>query len=125
MRFEGIRAVVTGGLSGLGAASARAVAAHGGQVTVLDRAPAVDATTDAAVRVIPTDVTDPEQVEAAVEAAVAAMGGIDLCVGCAGVADAARLVDRDGEPFPRDLFRKVVEVNLLGLFDVARLCAAR
>lgn len=127
MRFEGATAVVTGGLSGLGAGVTRLLVEAGGRVAVLDRdRSAVDEVPDVigdAVLVLRTDVTEPAEVQVAVETAQAAFGRIDLCVNCAGVADAARVLDRNGEMFPLDVYRGVLDCNLVGLFDVTRHCA--
>jgi len=72
---------------------------------------------------IAADVTDPEQVKAAVEGAAQALGGLSICVNAAGVANAARVVNRSGDLFPLDLFRFVLDVNLIGTFDVTRRAA--
>jgi 3-hydroxyacyl-CoA dehydrogenase/3-hydroxy-2-methylbutyryl-CoA dehydrogenase len=72
---------------------------------------------------VAADVTDTGQVEAAVESAASSLGGLDVCVNAAGVGSAARVVSRSGDLFPLDLFRFVVEVNLIGTFDVLRRAA--
>jgi 3-hydroxyacyl-CoA dehydrogenase/3-hydroxy-2-methylbutyryl-CoA dehydrogenase len=72
---------------------------------------------------VAADVTDADQVETAVEGAAEALGGIDVCLNAAGVANAARVVNRAGDLFPLDLFRSVLDVNLIGTFDVTRRAA--
>jgi NAD(P)-dependent dehydrogenase (short-subunit alcohol dehydrogenase family) len=119
-------ALVTGGASGLGHATARALHAAGAHVLLLDL-PTSDG--DAAARAVgersrfvATDVTDADQVAEAV-AQAGELGDLRVAVNCAGVAWAARVVGRDG-PHDLDLFRKVVEINLIGTFNVVRLAAA-
>ena len=72
---------------------------------------------------VAADITDREQVKEAVEGAAQALGGISICVNAAGVANAARVVNRSGDLFPLDLFRFVLDVNLIGTFDVTRRAA--
>jgi NAD(P)-dependent dehydrogenase (short-subunit alcohol dehydrogenase family) len=123
VRVEGRSFLVTGGGSGLGAATARELAGAGGSVVIAD----VDAEHGRAVaeelgaRFAETDVTD----GAAVQAAVDAVGG-DLhgVVNCAGIAWAERVVGRDG-PHDLERFARVVQVNLIGTFNVIRLAASR
>jgi 3-hydroxyacyl-CoA dehydrogenase/3-hydroxy-2-methylbutyryl-CoA dehydrogenase len=126
MRLKGSIALITGGLSGLGAGTARMLAEGGGRVAILDRPGAdtavVDELGDAAI-FLPADVSDPDAVANAVAQAVSTFARIDICVNCAGRPDAARVVNRAGEPFPLEVYRNVVEVNLIGLFDVTRHCA--
>jgi 3-hydroxyacyl-CoA dehydrogenase/3-hydroxy-2-methylbutyryl-CoA dehydrogenase len=71
-------------------------------------------------RYFPVNVADPAQVESAVISAIEALGKVHLLVNCAGVADAARMLSKDGDPFPLDLYRRVIDINLVGLFDVTR-----
>ncbi|MEX2504293.1 MAG: 3-hydroxyacyl-CoA dehydrogenase [Egicoccus sp.] len=118
-------AVVTGGASGLGHATARALAAHGASVVLLDLpdadgAAAADAIGEQA-RFVPADVTDPDAVGEAF-AQAAELGEIRVAVNCAGVGWASRVLGRDG-PHDLALFRKVVEINLVGTFNVVRLAA--
>ncbi|GGA63948.1 3-hydroxyacyl-CoA dehydrogenase [Nitratireductor aestuarii] len=125
MKAEGKVAVVTGGGSGLGAASARALAARGARVAV------VDLNAEAAERVageiggigIGCDVSSPEQGEAAFARVKAELGSPKILINCAGIGPAARTVGKDG-PHSFDLFRKVIEVNLMGTFNMIRLFAA-
>jgi NAD(P)-dependent dehydrogenase (short-subunit alcohol dehydrogenase family) len=121
MRIEGSAFLVTGGGSGLGAATARVLSERGARVVVADVNEAAGEETAAAIgaRFVRTDVTD----EASVQAAVAAVGEIHGAVNCAGIGIAQRVVGRDG-PHPLDLFRRVIDVNLIGTFNVIRLVAA-
>lgn len=127
MRFHESVGLITGGASGLGAGTVRAIVEAGGRAAIVDvpgdRGPALTEELGDAVAYFPTDVTVPEQVEAAVAAACERFGRLDLAVNAAGVADAARVLAHDGTMFPLDLYRRVVEVNLIGLFDVVRHCA--
>lgn len=124
MRFEHAVALVTGGGSGLGEGTARAIVAAGGSAAIVDlpssRGRAVAEELGDRAAFMPTDIRDPEQVRAAVEDTVDRFGRIDLAVNCAGVADAARVLGRDGTMFPLDTYRKVIDINLVGLFDVVR-----
>jgi NAD(P)-dependent dehydrogenase (short-subunit alcohol dehydrogenase family) len=120
-------AVVTGGASGLGLATVDALVAAGGRVAVLDlptsRGAAVAAERGDAVMFAPADVTDPAAVASALDAA-AGLGELRVLVGCAGVASAVRTLSRHGA-FPLDAFAAVVNVNLVGTFNVLRLAAER
>lgn len=120
MQLKGQIALVTGGASGLGAATAQYLAAQGCAVAVLDhngdRAREVAAEIGGVSH--PCDVTDPEQVQAAMAAVTEQMGQAPrICVNCAGVGLAARIVGRDGKT-SLDVFRKVIEVNLIGTYNV-------
>ena len=108
-------AVVTGAASGLGAATADRLACAGHRVVRLDRAGGPD--------VLTGDVTREADVRAGVEAAVAA-GPLRVAVSCAGVAAVGRTVNRDRAPLDLEAFRRVVEVNLVGSFNLLRLAAA-
>jgi len=125
MELNGIAALVTGGGSGLGAATAEALAAAGAKVVVFDlRAEAAAAVAARIGGVAATgDVADPAAVTAALDAA-AQLGPIRLAVSCAGIAPPARVVGRDG-PHDLALFERVVRVNLIGTFNVMRLAAER
>ncbi len=118
---EGV-AVVTGAASGLGAATSAALVAAGAQVVGLDLESAISAGSPVdGVRLVATDVTDEAQVLAAVEQA-AAVGPLRVAVNCAGVAPAGRILSRTG-PHDLALFRSVIEVNLVGTFNVLRTAA--
>ncbi|HEY1135340.1 MAG TPA: SDR family NAD(P)-dependent oxidoreductase [Nocardioides sp.] len=124
MQLAQTAAIVTGAASGLGAATASALAAKGAAVFGLDlassieRAPAVDGVT-----YVPTDVTDPEQVAAAV--ATAAEGApLRTVVNCAGIGPSARILSRKGT-HDLGLYAKIIQVNLIGTFNVLTLAAER
>ena len=125
MDIEGHPAVVTGGGSGLGAETARRLAAAGAKVTVLDRDEAAASAVGAEIGGLglACDVSDAAVVEEAIARARDAHGAARICVNCAGIAHGQRIVGRDG-PAPLDGFRRVVEVNLIGTFNVMRVCAA-
>jgi len=128
MKLEACRAVVTGGASGLGRATVEAILAGGGKATILDR-PNSDGQKVAAelgpdASFAAADVTSEEQVGAALDAAVAAMGSINACVNCAGVGSAMKLAGKAG-PMPLKMFKLTIEVNLVGTFNVSRLAATR
>jgi NAD(P)-dependent dehydrogenase (short-subunit alcohol dehydrogenase family) len=129
MQIAGSGAFVTGGASGLGEATARLLAQRGARVALFDlprsAGAEVEKSIGAAARFLPGDVTDPASVEAALDEAIAAFGGIRSVVNCAGIGSAARTVGKQGEPFPLDVFRRTIEVNLTGTFNVIRLAAAR
>ena len=126
MELKGIGALVAGGASGLGAATARELTARGARVAIVDRdgerAAALSAELDGAAS-HEADVTDEAQVEAAVAAAVDALGGLRLAVSCAGIGWAERTVGKQG-PAQVAPFETVVRVNLIGTFNVLRLTAA-
>ncbi|WP_137109228.1 SDR family NAD(P)-dependent oxidoreductase [Rhodobacter sp. SY28-1] len=123
MELQGTHVAVTGAGSGLGAATARRLAAEGARVTVIDLkgAEAVAAEVDGLALAL--DVTDPEA-GAALDRTIAAFGPLRGLVNCAGIGGASRIVGRDG---PMDLaaFQKIVAVNLFGTFNMLRLTAAR
>jgi NAD(P)-dependent dehydrogenase (short-subunit alcohol dehydrogenase family) len=121
--------VVTGGGSGLGEATARALASRGARVAILDLgrskgAEVAKSIGDAAI-FCEADVASEEQVTAALDRAVELFGGIQVAVNCAGIGSAGRTVDKTGKPFDLKLFELTLRVNLLGTFNVLRLAAAR
>lgn len=119
MDIAGTSALVTGGSSGLGAATAAMLRDAGAQVVVAD----VRAGDDEGIRYVETDVTDADQVQDAVDAASEA-APLRIVVQCAGIATAERTVGKEG-PLPLERFSRVIAVNLVGTFNVARLAAAR
>ncbi|HEY7043814.1 MAG TPA: SDR family NAD(P)-dependent oxidoreductase [Nocardioidaceae bacterium] len=122
MLIHDIAAVVTGGASGLGGATAAALAAKGARVVGLDLAePIAAAATVDGVTLVEADVTDEEQVRAALDRAAEA-GPLRMVVNCAGIGTAGRILSKNG-PHDLALFRKVVDVNLVGTFNVLRLGA--
>src|SRR5262245_6830179 len=129
MEIRGIGAVVTGGGSGLGEATAREIVARGGRVLILDRdrAPGgeVAKSLGAAALFGEADVASEAEVAAALDRAVPELRGIRAVVSCAGIGTPGRVVDKQGRPLDLGVFRKVIEVNLIGTFNVLRLAAAR
>ncbi len=129
MQIEGIGALVTGGGSGLGEATARLLTRRGAQVAILDlgRSPGARVAKELGAPALfcEADVTSEAQVGAALDAACEAFGALHAVVNCAGIGSAARTVGKEGEPFPLDAFRHTIEVNLIGSFNVIRLAAAR
>jgi NAD(P)-dependent dehydrogenase (short-subunit alcohol dehydrogenase family) len=128
MEIQGIGAVVTGGASGLGEATARALAARGAQVAVLDlgrsKGAEVAASLGGGAFFAEADVTDETAVGAALESAASRFGALHVLVNCAGIGSAMRTVDKDGKPFDLRVFRKTIEVNLIGSFNALRLAAS-
>ncbi|HUE85010.1 MAG TPA: 3-hydroxyacyl-CoA dehydrogenase [Vicinamibacterales bacterium] len=119
--------IVTGGASGLGRAVVEAICAEGGRAVILDvndeTGRAAEDALGAAVRFAQADVSSEEQVEAAVDLAVSAFGGLNGVVNAAGIGPAAKVLGKNG-PHPLDLFEKTIRVNLVGTFNMIRLGAA-
>ena len=126
MDINGASAVVTGGASGLGAATARKLAAEGAHVVILDlpASNGADVATEIGGTFVAADVTDPEGVENALDAAEE-QAPLRALVHCAGKGGAVRLVDREGNPGSLEDYENVVRINLLGTYNVLRLTAAR
>jgi len=127
MKYSSSSALVTGGASGLGEATARLLSGRGVHVVLLDRdqerGPKVAA--EIGGRFVRTDVTDPGQVIAAIAAAEES-ASLRIAVNCAGVPSLGRTIGRDGEyssAHDLELFRRVIDVNLVGTFNVTRLAA--
>ncbi|KMO35478.1 3-hydroxy-2-methylbutyryl-CoA dehydrogenase [Methylobacterium tarhaniae] len=125
MKVNGVAAIVTGGGSGLGAATGRALAAAGAKVALLDlnEGAAAEVSGEIGGLALSCDVADAASAEAAVARAAEAHGPARILVNCAGVATAGRIVGRHG---PLDLasYAKVIQVNLIGSFNLMRLVAA-
>ena len=125
MKLNGTAAIISGGASGLGAAVARRLAAAGAKVVVADlneeQGKAVAAETGGLF--VQADVADENSVTAAVEAAVSTGAPLRTVVSCAGIGWAARTVGRDGTPHDLAAYRKVIDVNLIGTFNLMRIGA--
>lgn len=126
MQIQGQAALVTGGASGLGEATARALAAQGAKVAVLDRNAELAEKIAAEIGGIacPCDITDPASVQAAIDKAAAAHGPARILMNVAGIGSAKRVVQRDGSAAPLEDFVRVVNINLIGTYNVSRLFAA-
>ncbi len=126
MEFMGISAIVTGGASGLGGATAALFAALGAKVTIFDLNADLGQAHAAAIGGLfaQVNVSDEESVSAGIDAAAAAHGAARILVNCAGIAPAIKTVSR-GLPHPMDSFRKAIEVNLIGTFNCLSKVAAR
>ncbi len=125
MNVNGVAAIVTGGGSGLGAATGRALAAAGARVALLDlnEGAAAEVAAEIGGLALPCDVADAASAEAAVARAAEAHGPARILVNCAGVATAGRIVGRNG-PLELQAYAKVIQVNLIGSFNLMRLVAA-
>ena len=129
MQLASVRAVVTGGVSGLGLAVAQHLVAHGGKVALFDvnddkAAAAVADLGEASARYFRTDVTDEAGVDANVAAAKDFLGGLNATINCAGILGSGRVLGRDGA-MKLSQFQATVMVNLVGSFNVAKACAER
>jgi len=125
MQVKDVPAIVTGGASGLGAATARALAAAGAKVAIFDRdiAAAETLAGELGALAVECDVTSPTSAEAAVARLREDHGPCGIAVNCAGIAPAGRVVGREG-PLPLEEFDRVIQVNLIGSFNILRLAAA-
>src|SRR5213595_2665033 len=130
MDIKGAVALITGGASGLGAATARRLLDAGASVVLLDLSSSPGESLAAELNAsgapgkavfVPADVTNEEQVQAAVDAAVA-LGPLRIVVNCAGVATPGKVLGREGV-LPLDNFNRVIQINLVGTFNVIRLAA--
>jgi NAD(P)-dependent dehydrogenase (short-subunit alcohol dehydrogenase family) len=122
-------AVITGGASGLGRATAQALVDGGTTVVIFDMnaeagAQAVTELGADKARFIKLDVSSGADAEAAFAKIIDDLGHVDICVNCAGIAIGAKTINREGEPHDLELYRKVIEVNLIGTFNISRCAAA-
>ena len=129
MEIKGRTFVITGGASGLGEATARHLHSLGANVVLADlnadSGARVQSELGDACLFVPTNVTEEEPVQNLVKLAVDKYGAIHGAVNCAGVATPGKLLDRDGNPLPLNTFKKVIDINLVGTFNVMRLVAAQ
>ena len=125
MRLGEVMAIVTGGASGLGAATARHLRAAGSAVTILDRDHARGGALAAEIGAgfAEVDVTNESSASAAILAARIAMGGLNVLINCAGIATGERVLGRAG-PHKLETFARTIEINLIGSFNMIRLAAA-
>ena len=127
MDLSTAKAVISGGASGLGFATAQAVIDAGGHAVLLDvnseQGEASAASLGDRAQFVQTDVSNEEAVKAAIQAANEFMGGITLAVNCAGVANAGRTLGREG-PWPTENFNRVIQINLVGSYNVTKEAAA-
>lgn len=130
MDFNNKTALVTGGASGLGEATARLFHEQGANVVILDlnteRGEALAAELGERVRFIRTDVSQEADVQAAIDLAISIFGGLHIAVSCAGIAEARKTLGKVGGtygPHSLEVFRKIITVNLIGTFNVIRLAA--
>ncbi|HEX7339269.1 MAG TPA: SDR family NAD(P)-dependent oxidoreductase [Rhodanobacteraceae bacterium] len=127
MQLDQVKAIITGGASGLGNAVARHFVGHGGKVTLFDvndeKGAAAAAELGDAARFVRTDVTSEEDVVANAASARETMGGLNVVINCAGILGAGRVLGKQG-PMPLDKFKTTVMVNLVGSFNVAKAGAA-
>lgn len=124
MQVENTAAIVTGGASGLGAATAAALAARGATVFAFDLAASIEKTDQVdGIHYVPVDVTDPEQVREAVATAASAGVPLRTVVNCAGIGSSGRILNKAGEANDLALYAKVVQINLVGSYNVLALAA--
>ncbi|MBM3796022.1 MAG: SDR family NAD(P)-dependent oxidoreductase [Acidobacteria bacterium] len=128
MRIENRVALISGGASGLGAACAAMIAEDGGYVAIADldqaRGAALAAQLSNDSLFVCTDVARADSAEAAVAAVLARFGRIDIAINCAGVCPGQRVIGKDGSPMSLDAFARVIQINLIGTFNMTRLAAA-
>jgi NAD(P)-dependent dehydrogenase (short-subunit alcohol dehydrogenase family) len=126
MRIEGMAAIVTGGASGLGGGTAKRLAAAGAKVTIFDLNAELGEALAAEIggRCARVDVIDEAAVADAIAEAEAVNGKARILVNCAGIGPPAKVIDREGQPLPLASFAKIVNINLLGTFNVLSKFAA-
>ncbi|WP_291432191.1 3-hydroxyacyl-CoA dehydrogenase [Deinococcus sp.] len=122
MNVQGKAILVTGGASGLGAATAHMIAGRGGHPIILDRQDAAEMAGQLGGLAFTADVSSESDVQAAIDGARERFGAIHGAVNCAGIGNAAVTAGKKG-PFPLELFERVIRVNLIGTFNVIRLAA--
>jgi NAD(P)-dependent dehydrogenase (short-subunit alcohol dehydrogenase family) len=127
MKIQEKTFLITGGASGLGAATAKMIVEDGGNAVLADVNTTVGEQTEAELGenalFVHTDVTNPESVQNAIDTAIDAFGGLDGVINCAGIGPAERVVGKNG-PHSLERFTNVISINLIGTFNVIRLAAA-
>ncbi|AXE17229.1 3-hydroxyacyl-CoA dehydrogenase [Runella rosea] len=127
MKIQEKTFLITGGASGLGAATAKMIVEDGGNAVLADVNSTVGEQTEAELGenalFVHTDVTNPESVQNAIDTAIDAFGGLDGLINCAGIGPAERVVGKNG-PHSLERFSNVISINLIGTFNVIRLAAA-
>jgi NAD(P)-dependent dehydrogenase (short-subunit alcohol dehydrogenase family) len=126
MKLNGTAAIISGGASGLGEATARELASAGSRVVVADlnEERGKNIASELGGLFVKTDVSDEQSVQAAVDAAAGLGAPLRVVVSCAGVGWAARTVMRDGSPHDLAAYRRVIDINLIGTFNLMRIGAA-
>ncbi|HUJ77211.1 MAG TPA: 3-hydroxyacyl-CoA dehydrogenase [bacterium] len=126
MQIKDTAALITGGASGLGAATARELHSKGGRVMLVDvaqdKGEALAKEFGSGVAFCKADVTSPDDMQRAVSKAVETFGGLQFAVCCAGIGGARRVVSKEG-PMPLEHFNRIIQVNLIGTFNTVRLAA--
>jgi NAD(P)-dependent dehydrogenase (short-subunit alcohol dehydrogenase family) len=127
MKIADTAAIVTGGASGLGAATAEMLARNGAKVTIFDRNAELGEAKakDIGGHFINVDVVDEASVAAAIEAAEGLNGKARILVNCAGIGPPAKVIDRNGQPIPLADFARIININLIGSFNMLSKFAAR
>lgn len=127
MQIDQKVAVITGGASGMGAATAIELAKQGAKVALLDMnlEAAKSLADELGGLAISCNVADAEQVEAAFAAVAESFGAVNVVVNCAGICPAKRVVSKDGSALPLEDFKRVIDVNLVGTFNVLRVACAQ
>ncbi len=127
MKIQEKTFLITGGASGLGAATAKMIVEDGGNAVLADVNTTVGEQTEAELGenalFVHTDVTNPESVQNAIDTAIDAFGGLDGVINCAGIGPAERVVGKNG-PHSLERFTNVISINLIGTFNVIRLAAS-
>ena len=128
MNLQETVAIVTGGASGLGEATVRYLVAQGAKVGILDRpnSPGAQLATELgdAALFVAADVTDTPSVQRALDDVVEKYGRLTAAINCAGVGMAGRVLGRDGDPLDLDTYTMVIQINLIGTFNVLRIAAS-
>ena len=127
MDMKGLGAIVTGGGSGLGEATARAFAAKGTKSAILDLAKSNGANIAKELGGVfyEADVTNSDQLAAAIDSSLQALGAVHILVNCAGIGTAGKTLGKEDKPLDLEPFRRTIEINLIGTFNAIRLAAAK